>query len=325
MKSPKPAAASKRVVVLSHPHRRQLVLALLLTVLVVLLYSALLPNSTCEIAPPTVASHRGFDVNASAGGGPSVASIAALLHAGVRSFDVDLFWTVDESAGFFVGHPPSLLQRLGLSPPLSQYSSGALRQRSQAALLPLSELLALAKRSVAQIDQISLELKEPEHYLWAQKLLSMYNQIAASGVAHKLALTATSARQAEQHRRAQASARISLQLHLVVRDVDARLHHSDGSPRVDMDRLVQEAAQLGVAYAGWSVSAKLVDAELLASAAAQRTPVSVWVVDDEATLRRTWRMGAKTIITNQPLWAGEMLLRWYSEACGSSPTARRRE
>jgi len=310
----------RRLMLTLHRRRQFVIVVLLLLVLVLLLSLALLPDSSCEIALPAVASHRGFDMD-SLLSMPRVSSMSALLHAGVRSFDVDLFWTADATAGFFVGHPPSLTSTLGLTQPLSLISSSELKRRAlerTGELLPLSSLLDLLKRSASDIDLVSLELKNPEQVEWPRRLLQLYEQIGHSGMAHKLALVALSAEQADKHATAQASAQVSVGLHRLLRDLDAPLKRDDGSPRADLSALFKETSALSEQYTGWSVSAKLADQELMAAARASRMPVYVWVVDDEASLRRTWRLGATALITNRPAWAFQTLHAWHAEACSPS-------
>ena len=80
----------------------------MLLVLAGLLGSALLPGTShsCVLHSPTVTSHRGFDASDASAKVASADSVAGLIKAGVRSFDLDLFWTADPGEGFFVGARP---------------------------------------------------------------------------------------------------------------------------------------------------------------------------------------------------------------------------
>ena len=136
-----------------------------------------------------------------------------------------------------------------------------------------------------------------------------YAQLGASGVAHKLALLATDEDAAAAHARAQRAAGTRrLPLLRLLRDVDAPRAHN-------LSAAAAAAAARGVAYDGWAASAKLLDERMVA--AARGTPLVVWVVDDEEALRRAWRLGASTIVTNRPLWARARLRDWHAQACGS--------
>ena len=50
-------------------------------------------------------------------------------------------------------------------------------------------------------------------------------------------------------------------------------------------------------------------------AAVQGTPLVVWVIDDEPTLRLALAAGVHGVITNQPRWANEVLRAWHSQRC----------
>lgn len=97
--------------------RRQLAFGLLLLLGLLLLATFSRPsrNGACGVALPRVVSHRGFDSDGRALKA-GAATVEALLRAGVRSFDLDLFWTSDDLPEFYVGHPPSLLAHWGALP-----------------------------------------------------------------------------------------------------------------------------------------------------------------------------------------------------------------
>ena len=91
--------------------------------------------------------------------------------------------------------------------------------------------------------------------------------------------------------------------------------HGWTDPRANLSAAVEEAAAFGVRYSAFAVSGKLLEAELVAAARAQETPLDVWVIDDEPTLRLALTSGVHGVITNQPLWAKEHLREWHTPRC----------
>mmetsp|Transcript_36529 Transcript_36529/g.60501 ORF Transcript_36529/g.60501 Transcript_36529/m.60501 type:complete len:341 (+) Transcript_36529:105-1127(+) len=297
-----------------YPYRRQFGLLVLLLLLTVFLAVSLLPSAerrSCHVAMPRVISHRGFD-SSSSDRVASIGTIEGLIRAGVRSFDVDLYWTLDANAGLFIGHPPSLIALWGLTLPLSGIPLASLKAQPGVTLLPLEALLAHMKLSLESVDQVSLELKETEHPLWQEQLRQLYRQITVSGLAHKLAIVAGTSEQAAIHKREQLRAGTHVALLGLVRDIDAPHRRLDGSLFANLSGVYDEGLSHGVTYDGWSVSAKLLDAQLVSGAGGK--PVSLWVVDDEQTLQSASDNYVESIITNKPLWARETLASWRERA-----------
>lgn len=75
------------------------------------------------------------------------------------------------------------------------------------------------------------------------------------------------------------------------------------------------AAESRALFGGWSVSARLLEPGLVAAARAAQQEVSVWVVDDEATLELAWKQGVHGLVTNRPKWAQSQVQSWHEEAC----------
>ena len=62
-------------------------------------------------------------------------------------------------------------------------------------------------------------------------------------------------------------------------------------------------------------SVKLLEPSLIAASREEARPVSVWVVDDEEALERSYRLGVHGLVTNRPKWAFSQVRAWHAEAC----------
>jgi len=297
------------------PTKLLVAFALLLLVLAGLLGSALLPAASraCLLHSPKVTSHRGFDASDVSIKVTSAETIRSLVAAGVRSFDLDLFWTADPEVGFFIGHPPSVLSLWRLAGPLSQTPLATLRAGGPA-LLAFDALLGLIRELEPSLDEVSLELKEPEHPLWAAQLRRLYKQIGASGIdPHKLAAVVASPALAAEHRRQQEAAGVRLPLLGLVRDLDLG-PAPNGLSASNLSALLDKTdAASGAPYDGWTISARLLDGQQLPQHKGRL--LSVWTVDDEDSLRRSWHAAVDAVITNHPLWAQRLLSVWVEERC----------
>jgi len=272
---------------------------------------------SCGAAVPRAISHRGFD-REHGDKGTSGASFQRLLGSGLRSYDLDLFWTADERSDLYVGHPPTLLSRWGLAPPMSAHYSSELLARigvsEDGPSLPLSltELLRIVRRAPEAVDLISLELKEPEHARWVAQLRRVVSSIRRSGLESKFSLIVSSTPQAILHRRVQDSAGVKIKLDQVIRDIDAP-RDASGAPRANLSAARAEVAAVGVECNGWSISAKLLRKDL--GAEGNGAPVDVWVVDDEALLRRAVVARVAGVVSNRPLWLRDRLRHFQEQAC----------
>lgn len=300
----------KRVATL--PQRQKLALGFgLIAGLWLLLSTAttLFGRRACTRRMPLVYSHRGFDAAEGLYDVTTQRSLRDLLDEGLRAFDLDLFWTLDDPT-LFVGHPPSLKRQWRLGAELVQTPLGELRRRKGVRLLQLDELLRLLGRRQRALTQVSLELKYPEHPQWPRQLLLLYEQVAASGIAHKLALVVASAAEAARHREAQRRHNVRVELLQLHRDLGAP-RSADGTLHFNRT-LAEEARAL---FDGWSVSVKLLEPSLMAAATQEARPVSVWVVDDEEALERSYTLGVHGLVTNRPKWAFSQVRTWHAEAC----------
>lgn len=302
----------KRVEIM--PRRQKLALGLALGAGLWLLLSTattLLGRRACTRHMPLVYSHRGFDAAEALYDVTTRRSLADLLDEGLRAFDLDLFWTLDDPEGnMFVGHPPSLRQLWQLEADLVRTPLRELQERKDVKLLPLPDLLRLLSRRQRALTQVSLELKNPEHPQWPRQLALLYEQIAASGIAHKLALVVDDASQAARHRAEQRSHNVRVELLQLHRDLGAP-KGPDGAPHFNRT-LAREARAI---FDGWSVSVKLLEPSLVAASREEARPVSVWVVDDEEALERSYRLGVHGLVTNRPKWAFSQVRAWHAEAC----------
>lgn len=130
------------------PQGRRLVVivSLLLVLATLLLFSMPARSLECSAAGPTVVSHRACEAELGAPCAATAETLESQLVAGVRSFDVDLWWSADASEGFFIGHPPSLLKLWGLQGPLSAVPLAELRAKAGVRLFSLEQLLTLLAR-----------------------------------------------------------------------------------------------------------------------------------------------------------------------------------
>ena len=292
----------------------------LLAVLALLLFSGLFggtsTSTTTTIAAgcrrlPRVVSHRGVDEDERGGPAPStLAQLGALLDDGFSSFDLDLFWASDGGgSGLFVGHPPSLKKMWSLADEVHATPLEALRARARPdGLLPLTDLLALLSRRRASVGLVSLELKFPTHPEWRRRLKILYEQVAAAGVATLIGGGLGSRAEALAHREAQAAAGARAPLLLVLRDIDAPVG-ADGAPHANASAIVQAASLFD---GGISASVKLLEPSLRGAA----SPLAIWTVDDEPSLRRCFRVGPDDVVSNRPRWARRTLARWRQAECG---------
>lgn len=329
-----PDAMRRRASITMHSRRQHiLALSLLTLVAVSLVVGAGLRYipvaDACDPPMPRVISHRGFD----AGAGETSASaetVHRLLQSGVRSFDLDLFWTADEPVEFYVGHPGSLTAKLGLKGVMSSHKSATLLDRllassnSGVAHLPLSlsHLVRLVQREREAVGTISLELKEPGHVNWSSQLRRVLIILRRANVLDKFAFIADSPAQAAVHRRAQQAAGVNVALHLVLRDLHAP-RDARGLPYANLTGTAGLLAARGVRCNGWSVSAKLLIPSLGAEGAGMGMPVDVWVVDGEAVLRRAIAAGVAGVVSNRPLWLQAQLGRIKAEVCAQGGIGRK--
>ena len=116
--------------------------------------------------------------------------------------------------------------------------------------------------------------------------------------------------QAQRHLDEQGENGLAVPLLKLQRDADAP-RDAQGVPHANLSVVTADAGL----YAGWSTSARLLDEQLVAAAAAQGKDVALWVVDDAPTLQRAWRLGVGSVVTNRPKWALLTLGRWAAEAC----------
>jgi hypothetical protein len=291
----------------------------LLGTLLLLVASSLWPASTvteqhvpasspCAHRVPRVVSHRAVDEDR-AGPAPSTAArMAALLEAGVTSFDLDVFWA-DDGGGrdLYIGHPPSLrrLWRLDADPP-SVRPAALLAAAQPDGLLRLADALRLLAGHRRGLGQISLELKFPTHPEWRRRLRTLYEHVRDARLEAHTAAVAMDAAQAAAHREAASTAGLVVPVLGVLRDVDAPLG-ADGARHANLTVLAHAP------FDGWSASVHLLDAPLRTAATA-RLGLAVWTVDGEPELRRAWTYGANDVVTNRPLWARQLLERWREES-----------
>jgi glycerophosphoryl diester phosphodiesterase len=302
--------------------RRALRLLALLALLAFLLATSLWSPSSA--APPCMArrvprvvSHRGVDEDA-VGPAPATArSVSALLDDGIGSFDVDLFWAADEYDNLFVGHPPTMRKLLRLEDELHAVPLATLRERARplGGLLRLSELLRLlAARRAGEIGLVSLELKYPTHATWRRRLRVLYGQVAAAGIAARIAGVVLNADQAAAHRDAQRAAGVhGVPVLCVLQDLHAAIG-LDGERHANLSELAVHAP----AFDGWSASWRLLEAPLRSAATARSFPLAAWTVDSEAELHRCFVRGADDVVTNRPRWARKTLERWRHDECTST-------
>ena len=184
--------ARRQVVLMSRRHRA--VLCLAVTAAAWLLFSApsYLFGRRCSRSMPRIFSHRGFDASEALYEVTSQRSLRDLLDGGLRSFDLDLFWTAHDPEGtphptpnprhgwpplpphapgprcrptrlaptlspagtMFVGHPPTLQRLWHLPADLVRTPLEELRSRHEVKLLSLQELLRLLKRRQRALDQV---------------------------------------------------------------------------------------------------------------------------------------------------------------------------
>jgi glycerophosphoryl diester phosphodiesterase len=342
-----PDAMRRRASMTTAHSRRQHILALSLLTLVAvsLVVGARLryapTTDVCDPPMPRVISHRGFD----AGAGEisaSAATVRRLIESGVRSFDLDLFWTADEPAQFYVGHPASLASRLKLKGVMSSHKSEALLERISAvgggggnggdgdgdgggggARLPLSlsELIGLVSRDWAAVGAISLELKEPGHPSWSVHLRTVLGSLRKANVQDKFAFIADSPAQAGVHRRMQQAVGVNVPLHLVVRDVHAP-RDAGGAPYANLTGTAALLAARNTRCNGWSVSAKLLSPSMGAEGEEMGMPVDVWVVDGDPILRRAVAAGVAGVVSNRPMWALAKLAEIRAELCAQGEGGR---
>jgi len=302
----------RNVVLLSRRHRT--VLCVGLTGGAWLLFSApsyLFGQRPCTRSMPRIFSHRGFDASEALYEVTSQRSLRDLLDGGLRSFDLDLFWTDHDPEGtMFVGHPPSLRRLWNLPADLVRTPLDELRSRPEVKLLSLEELLRLLKRRTRALEQVSLELKNPEHPKWPLQLSRLYALLATTGIAHKFALVAEDSRQAREHLVAQRQHGVHVTLLQLHRDMNAP-RDADGLPHFNRSA----AAEARSLFGGWSVSVKLLEPSLMAAAAEAQQEVYVWVVDEEAALELAWKHSVHGLVTNRPKWAQSQVQSWYDEAC----------
>jgi len=302
----------RHVVLMSRRHRA--VLCLAVTAAAWLLFSApsyLFGRRACTRSMPRIFSHRGFDASEALYEVTSQRSLRDLLDGGLHSFDLDLFWTDHDPEGMmFVGHPPSLRRLWHLPADLVHTPLEELRSRQEVKLLSLPDLLRLLKRRQRALDQVSLELKYPEHPQWSLQLSRLYALLAATGIAHKFAMVAEDSGQARQHLEAQRQHGVHVTLLQLHRDMDAP-RGADGVPHFNRSA----AAEARSLFGGWSVSVKLLEPSLMAAAAEARQEVCVWVVDEDVELELAWKHGVHGLVTNRPKWAQSQVLSWYEEAC----------
>ena len=177
----------RHVVLMSRRHRALLCLAV--TAAAWLLFSApsyLFGRRACTRSMPRIFSHRGFDASEALYEVTSQRSLRDLLDGGLRSFDLDLFWTDHDPEGtphptpnpsrnpnpsrepegpsptllltltgtMFVGHPPSLRRLWHLPADLVHTPLAELRSRQEVKLLSLPDLLRLLKRRQRALDQV---------------------------------------------------------------------------------------------------------------------------------------------------------------------------
>lgn len=147
----------RRVTLLSRRHRVALCCGVAAVMYVLFsVPSYLLVRRTCTRRKPRIYSHRGFDASEALYEVTSQRSLRDLLDAGLRSFDLDLFWTLDDPEGtMFVGHPPSLRRLWQLPADLVRTPLAELRARKEVRLLSLQELLRLLTRRQRALDQVS--------------------------------------------------------------------------------------------------------------------------------------------------------------------------
>ena len=92
-------------------HRRRWVLATGAVAFVWYIFSATSlfgGRRTCTRRLPRIFSHRGFDASEALYDVTTQRSLRDLLDYGLRSFDLDLFWTLDDpDETLYIGHPPS--------------------------------------------------------------------------------------------------------------------------------------------------------------------------------------------------------------------------
>ena len=175
--------ARRQVVLMSRRHRA--VLCLAVTAAAWLLFSApsYLFGRRCSRSMPRIFSHRGLDASEALYEVTSQRSLRDLLDGGLRSFDLDLFWTAHDPEG---APHPTPNPRHGWPPlpphaPRPDLASGRhnvrgppahsaaavhlpadlvrtpleeLRARHEVKLLSLQELLRLLKRRQRALDQV---------------------------------------------------------------------------------------------------------------------------------------------------------------------------
>uniref|UniRef100_A0A7S3FIV3 Glycerophosphodiester phosphodiesterase n=1 Tax=Haptolina ericina TaxID=156174 RepID=A0A7S3FIV3_9EUKA len=136
----------------------------------------------------------------------------------------------------------------------------------------------------------------------------MHSTIASSGIAHQLGVVVESSAGAAVHRAAQAEAGTRVELFGLLRDFGAS-RDSAGRPHANLSALALE----GSLYDGWSASIKLLHPELVEATREQSKPLSVWVADTEAELRRAWTLKAESVISNRPRWAQQLMAAWLTQ------------
>lgn len=157
--------------------------------------------------------------------------------------------------------------------------------------------------------QVSLELKFPLHPRWRDHLIPLYQQIRSAHLDLHTTVVVSDTLQAAAHRAAQSSVGITVPIMAVIRDVDAHVDtHGIWHINTSALNLLSDSD-------GWSVSWRILDAELLRASQAKprRKPLAVWVCDQEAELRTVWDIGVDDVVTNRPLWARSMLESWAKE------------
>lgn len=282
-------------------------------------------HSACTLRRvPRVVSHRGFDADQAQGSRVSITSksFAALLRAGVSSFDLDLFWLSGEGDELYLGHPPSVRKLLSLDAEVHSTTEATLRSRLGAddELFAFSEFVRqLVSSMAATIGTISLELKFPGHPRHERHVAALYRQIARADGANgfsaaKLALVVESDAHVKQHRSAQQAAGVRVALWGLLRDADLEGEAEAGQPR---RRRAGSFSSVSLGdLDGWSVSAKWAGPDmrsLLGTNEPPHAPVAVWTADDEPTLRSIVAHEPEDVVTNRPAWARTLLRRWQAE------------
>jgi hypothetical protein len=275
---------------------------------------------------PRVVSHRGFDVDHAKPPTATAKTITNLLHAEIVSFDLDVFWTADDSpSDLFIGHPPSMRKLCSLEAEVHETPTATMRARlpAPADLLSLDRLLELLVRHREEIGVVTLELKFPQHPDWQARLAQLYTAIRAARASDFTAVIVDGEAQIVLHERAQRETNASVAAYALLRDGDVLPAAEGREPRLREGTFSEEAADK---MDGWYVSTQCAQPALRRLVRADEglsSPVGVWVADDEPTLNRMWEYEPDELITNRPLWATALLDQWEADEAVACRTANR--